>query len=149
DRRAEDCRDPRALLESIREQTQAIKSRRLGLYFIGELALVGGIPGGMRLLLAPRRSFATAVLTNVGDLTNRFGLPFPRRDGKLLVGNLVLESITGTPPLRPLTHLGVGILIYAGQLNVTLALDRHLFTREQARELLDRYVARIRQRLAS
>ena len=145
DRHTADCVDARALLESIRRETEAIKTRRLGLYFIGQLALLGGIPGGMKLMLSPRRCFATAVLTNIGDMTHRFGLAFPVANGKLLIGNLTLESITGTPPLRPLTHVGVGIFTYAQCLVVTLLCDRHHFTREQARRFLNLYVSHLRR----
>src|SRR5262249_25534471 len=116
-----------------------------GLYFIGQLALLAGIPGGMKLMLSPRRCFATAVLTNVGDMTHRFGLAFPVVDGKLQIGNLTLEGITGSPPLRPLTHVGVGLFTYADRLVVTLLCDRHHFTREQARKFLELYVSHLRR----
>jgi hypothetical protein len=126
---------------------ETIKERRLGLYFIGQLALLAGVPGGMSLMVKRRRSFATAVLTNLGDITNRFALTFPRRDGKIVVGNLTLESITGMPPLRPLTHVGVGVCVYAERLIVNLLCDRHSFTREQTRRFLQTYLARIREGL--
>jgi hypothetical protein len=147
DRHTDQCQDARALLESIRRETEAIKGRRLGLYFIGQLALLRGIPGGMKRMLSPRRCFATAVLTNLGDVARRFSLAFPIANGKLVVGNLVMERITGTPPLRPLTRVGIGIMIYAERLVVTLSCDRHHFTQEQSRRFLEMYVARIRRGL--
>jgi hypothetical protein len=147
DRHTDDCTDSRALVNSIRRETEIIKHRRLGLYFIGQLALLGGIPGGMKLMLSPRRCFATAVLTNVGDMTHRFALPFPVAEGKLVVGNLTLESIVGMPPLRPLTHLGIGIFSYADRLVVTLLADRHHFARDDARDFLAMLVENIRGEL--
>jgi hypothetical protein len=149
DRHARQCRNHQALLQSIRVETEAIKQGRLGLYFIAQLALMAGIPGVMPLVLGRHRCLATAVLTNVGDLARLFSSQFPQRAGKLVIGNLVLESLSGTPPLRPQTRLGVGVITYAGQMSLSLLADRHHFTQEQSRRFLNAYVARVRQSLAT
>jgi hypothetical protein len=148
DRHTRDCQGSRELLESIRAETEAIKRGRLGLYFIAQLAILGAIPGGMPLVLGRRRCFATAVLSNVGDPTRAFSTQFPRRDGKLVIGDLLLENIAGTPPLRALTRVAIGVTGYAGQLTLGLLCDRHGFDQEQTRQFLDTYLARIRQGLS-
>jgi len=146
DRHTRDCRDARALLESIRRETEAIKGKRLGLYFIAQLASLSAIPGGMRFMLG-QRCLATAVLSNVGDPTRAFSAQFPRQGEKLVVGNLVLENIVGIPPLRPLTRVAIAVVNYASRLLINLVCDPHCFSEEQARKFLDTYVARIRQGL--
>ncbi len=144
DRRASDCHDTPALLESISADMDVIKSGRRGLYFIAQLALLGKIPGGMRLVLGRRRCYASAVLTNLGEAGKAFRVRFPRRDDKLVIGNLVLESLAGAPPLRELTRVGVAVATYAGQLTLSLLCDRRHFTREQSRRFLQMYLGRIR-----
>jgi hypothetical protein len=147
DRRVQDCQDPRALLASIRIETEDIKQGRLGLYFIAQLAILAGLPGGMRFVVGRQSCFATAVLSNLGDIGRLFPASFPRQGGKLVVGNLVLESLTGTPPLRPLTRVGVGLITYAGQLTLCVLCDRKSFSTEQSRRFLEIYLARIRRGL--
>jgi Condensation domain len=143
DRHTRECPNTRALLESIRLETEAIRHWRLGLCFIAQVGLLGAIPGGLQMFLRDGQCLATAVLTNVGDPSRRFNVRLPRLRDKLLVGNLVLENIAGSPPLRSLTRAGVGVTTYGGKLTLTLVCDRHFFTQQQTRQLLDLYVARI------
>ncbi|HEV3024977.1 MAG TPA: hypothetical protein VGX76_21030, partial [Pirellulales bacterium] len=143
DRHTRDCQDLAGLLQSIRRETKAIKDRRLGLYFIVQMGILAAIPGALPFALSRGRCLATAVLTNVGDLTGPWSEQLPRQGDKLAVGNLVLESVGGTPPLRRLTHVGVGVATYGGRMSVSLLCDRHCFNQEQAGQFLDSYVARI------
>jgi NRPS condensation-like uncharacterized protein len=148
DRRPSDCRDLRKLLDSIREEMLMIKNRRFGLYFIGQLALLSKIPGGMRMMVGGQRCFATAVLTNLGDLSRAFSSTFAGPRDKLVVGNLVLEALSGMPPLRPKTRVGIAIGAYAGRYMIGLQCDRHCFSREDQQAFMDTYVSQIRQSLA-
>jgi len=143
DRRARDCQDVRPLLESIRDETKFIKHGRRGLYFIAQLEILRGLPGTMSLAVSPSRCYATIVVSNVGDLTKMFPDSFPRLGSKVVLGNLVLESIAGTPPLRPLTRAGLGLITYGGEMSICLVCDRHLFTAEDSRRFLDLYAARV------
>jgi hypothetical protein len=148
DRHTRKCQDTGALLESIRAEMEKIKRLRLGLYFIGQLAVLAGIPKGMSLMLSGKRCFATAVLTNVGDPSRRFNVRFPRHENQLVVGNLLLKNVIGCPPLRDLTRAGVAITTYAGQLTVSVQCDRHCFSQEETRLLLDTYIAHVRAGLS-
>jgi hypothetical protein len=147
DRRPSDCRKGEALMISIARETRAIKERRLGLYFIAELALLAGIPWALRFVLRRQRAMATAVLSNVGDIGRAFSPSLPRENDKLVLGNLVLETFVGAPPLRPLTHVGVAMLTYAGRLQVAARCGRQGFGGGDARRFLDMYLARIRAAL--
>lgn len=146
-RQARECQDPERLLYGLRAETAAIKRWRLGLYFLGGLALADRLPGALRLGMAllGGTCHATTVLTNIGDVGRRFSARLPRQDGRFMAGNLVLESLVGMPPLRPGTHAGFGIGIYAGELTVTVCGDSHTLDSSALRRLLDLYVDRIRQ----
>jgi hypothetical protein len=149
DRRAGECAGGARLVESIRDEMEAIRRLRLSLYFIGQIGILAAIPGAMRRVLGLNRCFASAVLTNVGDPVRRFRVRFPRRDGKAVIGNLLLENIVGVPPLRALTRVGVALTSYAGQLTVSVLCDRHCFSRGESRHFLEIYLHRIGRGLAA
>lgn len=146
-RQAGDCKDPERLLYGLRAETAAIKRWRLGLYFLGGLALADRLPGALRLGmgLLGGTCHATTVLTNIGDVGRRFSARLPRQDGRVVAGNLVLESLVGMPPLRPGTRAGFGTGIYANELTVTVCGDFHALGPGELHRLLDLYVDRIRQ----
>jgi hypothetical protein len=144
-RRLADCADPDLLLESLRRETEAIRRWHLGLYFLGGLSIAERIPGALRLGMAllGRRCHATTVLTNIGEFTRRFTARLPRRNGRIVAGDLVLERLVGMPPLRPKTYAGFGAGTYAGELTVTVRGDLHRWRRDGLERLLRLYVARL------
>lgn len=146
-RQAGDCRDPERLLFGLCAETAAIKRWRLGLYFLGGLALADRLPGALRfgMSLLGRSCHATTVLTNIGEVARRFPCRLPRQDGRLVAGNLVLDSLVGMPPLRPGTRAGFGTGTYGGRLTVTVCGDFHALGPTELQELLDLYVDRIQQ----
>ncbi len=85
-RSAGQCRDPVQLLRTIRDETAAIKRWRLGLYFLGGLAVASRQPGLLRWQLHRNRSLATAVFSNVGRVFARS--PLRGSDGKLCCGDV-------------------------------------------------------------
>ena len=135
------CAHDRHLLESIRRETEAIKQWQLGFLFLGGLMAARTVPGAIPWMLRRQRSFATAVLSNVGRIFPRTGLP--RRNRRLVCGNLVLEQLTGTAPIRPLTRAAICVVSYANQTTLNLRCDPHCFGVEQTRQLLEDYVARL------
>jgi hypothetical protein len=90
----------------------------------------------------------TAVLTNLGDPTRRLQSRFPRQDGKLVVGNLLITGAGGAPTLRRHTHAAISVNTYCEQLTFTLHMNTMLFTREDAERFLGIYVAEIRSALS-
>lgn len=140
-RRQEQCRSLDELLAGIRRETQYLRQSRLGLDLLGALARVSKRPALLRLATKLARCQATAVLTNMSDPTRGFRHWFPRDAGRLVIGDVRLERITGSPPLRPGTRAGFGIGIYAGRIVLNLKCDPWLFTAAETRGLLDRYVA--------
>ena len=145
-RRTDACRAGDELMGGLAWETAAIRKYRLALYFIGGLAVGHRWKFLMKWGLSDRHCFATAVMTNVGDPTRRFRARFPRTDGRIHVGNLVLDDITGVPPLRPMTRAAFSITTYARQLTVSVMCDGTVMNHDDAQGLLDCFVSRLEGR---
>jgi len=140
-RRANQCRDEAGLLAGIQQETEAIKRWRLGWYFLGGLAMFRGVPGMIPWFLNRNRSFATAVLSNLGRMFAR--VPLPRQGRQYVCGEAVLTRITGVPPIRPLTRAAIAVGTYADETTINLHCDPRLFTVESSRQFLSQYVERL------
>jgi hypothetical protein len=135
--------DPQTLLAAVREQTDRIKNWKLGLYFLGGLAIARGLPGAIPWSLRRQHSFATMVHSNLGRIFARSALARP--DGRLAAGNVVFDRLVAVPPVRRLTHAGFLILEYAGELTICLRGTGKLFDSAANRVLLDAYVRQLRE----
>src|SRR5262249_28089159 len=89
------------------------------------------------------RCYATSCLSNLGRVLVE--APLPRRDGKLVAGNLVLEGIESAPPVRPHSHTSLTCLFYRGCLTLVQNYDRHHFTPDGAQALMDVTVQQLRE----
>jgi len=143
ERLARDLEDPQQLLESIHQQMSLIKQRQLGLIFVTSLRVCRWLPGGLARMVRAKRCAASAVCTYLGPVLDR--CPLPYEDGRLVVGDAVLESIDALAPLRPLTCAAIDVAVYAGQLSVTLHYDSRVLTATDAGGLIDGLTARIRE----
>ena len=65
---------------------------------------------------------------------------FPRQHGRYRIGNLELQQIIATGPVRSGTAANLTAGIYAGQLVLNLALDRQQFTHTDAQRMLSMLV---------
>lgn len=143
-RRERECDSSRAFLQGLASDMRAVCKWSLGAMFLQAVRFVDRIPGGMYLISRLSRSFSTIVLSNVGDPTRRFRAVFPRDERQRLVaGNLVLESITSAPPVRPGTRLAIAVTTYRGVINCGAQYDCSRMSTTEAREFLDLYVSRI------
>ncbi len=141
-RTAADCARPAALLGSVREETAAVKKWRLPLYFIGGLGIAARVPGLMRQMLRRKTSFATAVFSNVGRVLSRS--PLERIDDRLQCGNVVLEHVTGVPPIRPGTRVAVVVVTYGNETTINLRSDPRYFSSSASRQLLGQFRDQLR-----
>ena len=142
-RKLGDCDRSGKLLSGIRAQTDYIRTHDASLFFIRGLHLANLMPWTWRELPSSNRCFATAVLSNIADPTRLFTASFPRRNGRLVAGNLALESIVAWSPLRPMTHTGIVVSTYANRLSLGLNCPAHVLSRDDASRLLDSYVAHL------
>ena len=134
---------PQALLRTICHETKLIRRHRLPIAFLDQLRILKAARVGMRIVFWPNRCLATAVLSNVGDPTRRFQVGFPREQGKIRVGNLLLRKLSAMTPLRPLTRVAFFFNTYGNQLTLSARLDPRHFTHEDAVELLERMAVRL------
>jgi hypothetical protein len=146
-RRTSELRDPDRLLLGIRRETSLIKHLGLGKRFSDTIAAACGVPGLLPLVLSIPRSMAAVVLSNVGDPSRRFTARLPRRDGRIVSGNLVLDQITGVPPMRPRTRATFSVFAYDRRLAISLRCDPHLFDLGDTQQLLSAYIQRLRRPL--
>jgi hypothetical protein len=146
-RREAECRDREQLLNSIREETAAIKREKRGLYYEAGLRLGCRWPGMVRWRLKRNYAFATAVFTNLGASFDR--IPLPQRDGRKVARDLVFHSGAGLGPLRPKTRVSFALSSYGGRLAISANCDQHALTPGQQQALLEAYVANLRTTIAS
>ncbi len=142
-----EANDPEQLLDVVQAETARIKNWKLALYFLGGVAFARNIPGLLPWAMRRRRSFATAVLSNVGryvadPTSSKLGDPWT-------CGDLTLEWIGGVPPVRPLTRAAVIVIDYAGRTSLCLRTDPHYFDAAASKKLLDQFAAQVRRTLSS
>ncbi|MBS0203754.1 MAG: hypothetical protein JSS49_12690 [Planctomycetes bacterium] len=148
-RRAKACDDPDELLAGIRRQTSLTVNDRLGRFLAFGLKYILKVPGLLWLLLCLNRCFCSVILTNVGDIRRHFRGRFPLKQGKCVAGNVTLEALIGSPPVRPNTRVSASLGTYSGNLYVNMHCDPLSFTQEQADEFADAYVDRLSRLTAS
>ena len=144
-RRVHECAAPEKLLRSIRNETALIKHQRSGTVFMETILVGSKVRWLLPFLLSRNLCLATAVLSNAADPSRRFTARFPRQSGRVVCGNLVLEEITGVPPLRRKTRATFSISQYNHRLTISLRCDPRLFRSGDTRALLSLYVERLQQ----
>lgn len=149
-RSTSDCESPSDLLKSVRNETLRIKHEKSGKRFVDAVMLAQNhVPAIVPFLLNRNRCLATVILSNVGDPSRRFLARFPRSGGKLRAGNLLLESISGVPPLRPLSRATVSIVTYGRELVVNIRCDPKSMSPADARAFVDLYAGRLEQHIVA
>lgn len=138
-------------LTSIGPQLEKIRKLRLGLDFLQILGWAQSIPVVSmiaRRLVRSGGCGATAVLSNMGDVTRRLRRNHATQGKSPQIGDLVLTSVTGLPPLRPETSFGVGLTMAAGQLSVATIVDTKALG-SRSLELHGHYVNRWRELIST
>ncbi len=147
-RNVRDCALPEELLTSIRDETAQIKARGAGGAFMDMVYVASKVRWLLPFALSRNLCLATAVLSNPADPSRRFTAQLPRQSGRVICGNLVLEEITGVPPLRPKMRAAFSISQYDRRLTISLRCDPHTFRMEDTAGLLELYVEQLRKSAA-
>jgi hypothetical protein len=137
--RGGDCRDPCTLVQAVAARMDYAVHSRSGLMLLRAIQGLASVPGLLPLYLNGRRSQATAVVSYMGDVGRRMR-GFPRDRGRCVVGDVVLERMLATGPLRPGTAALLSAGVYAGRLVLNFTLDGRVFSAAGAREFADSYV---------
>lgn len=135
--------NPSELLRSIHVETEAVKKWRLPLYFLGGLRFATWAPKVMRWALRRDHSFATVVFSNTGRVLAR--TPLKRRNHKIACGNVIVDRITGVPPIRPGTRAAIAVVNYGQEMTINLRCDPTTFDAQDTYQLLAIYVEQIQQ----
>jgi hypothetical protein len=143
DRRGDDFRDPDSLLHSIGEEMRLIKDNNLGMTFLFSLKLLNLIPGRLKRAATDDRCTTSCIFSNLDRHFLR--LPFPKNDGKLLIGNLVLQRAWTIAPLRPYSLASLMSLVYDGRLLLTLHYDGRFIDAEGAQGLMENWLQQLKE----
>ncbi len=148
-RQSRDCATFDPLVRSIRDETARIKHERLGTRFVDAIMLAQTVPKVLDYLLSRKRCISSVILSNIGEPSRRFTAKLPRTKGKVVCGDLVLDGISGVPPMRTKSHATWAIFTYAREMTISLRCDPFRFTPEQTEALLDIYMRRLAQHLST
>lgn len=143
DRQPAEISDWRALVKGICFATTAIKRWNLSLQFQKTLSVFARWPALIRLCILGRGCFSSAVLSNLGDPSRRFDAMLKRIDGKIVAGNLLLESIYAAPPMRPQTRMSILVCRYDDCLTFGAMVDPKALNRDDGMELLERLTTEV------
>lgn len=135
-------RDHKKLADSLRVETTMLKNNRHNTSFMNMLAGSYRYQKTMDFILRGK-SLATAVMSNTGDPTRHFNVQFPKDKGVVRCGDLMLETISGTPPMRKNTRLTISAFTYRRVLKICLRCDPHYFSDADAQAFLDIYVDKL------
>jgi hypothetical protein len=91
------------------------------------------------------RCEVSCVVSNLGRAMA--DVPLPRRDEKIVAGNLVLDAIDFFSPIRDGTAVTVGLVFYGGALQICMQYDSRCIDEAQAEELMATYLRQISESL--
>ncbi|MBP3693955.1 MAG: hypothetical protein J6J31_05920 [Thermoguttaceae bacterium] len=127
--------DPQKLLDSIHREMVWAKTHDQKFVFMLIMYLLQKIPGVLPFFLRSSKCRATGVLSNLGRVMEL--APVPRDpDGRIRLGECVLESIDAAPPIRFKTLISFSALTYAGTLRLCLRYDDRFMKPKDADDFL-------------
>jgi hypothetical protein len=142
-RRSSACEDTGRLIPGIRREMRQVKRHKRAYILLWSLWLRQWLPGGLARASRGDRCHATAILTNVGKAL--VDCPLPRDAGRIVAGDVVLETVDFIAPIRPYTCATLAVCTYAGRLAVNLQYDPAALSAPQSGELLESFVHQINQ----
>jgi hypothetical protein len=142
-RRGKVLKESERLGDSLTQELSELKHNRHTTRFMNLIVGAQNRPQWRKRLMKLSPCLATAVLSNTGDPTRSFHATFPRSGGKISCGNLVLDDISGVPPMRKRTHVTASIFTYRRQLKICLRCSPLLYSQDDTREFLNLYVQRL------
>lgn len=129
-------------LQKIAAENAWIRRAGLPLRLLNKLGWLQAT-GAWPLVFSPKRCLSTAVFSNLGDPTRRFRVRFPRQNGLVRIGNLLLTSFEGTTALRPMTRAGLFFNTYRNRLTISARFDPLFYSIADAESFLDTFAAQI------
>lgn len=126
---------PQKLLVGIHHEMELTKKHDQKYVFLTVLRILNSVPGLLEMFLDSSKCRSTGVLSNLGRVLEI--APVPRTpEGKIQLGESVLEFVDAAPPIRSQTMISFSALTYAGALRLCLRYDHHFMTLSDANEFL-------------
>lgn len=144
---AADTEDWHPFITQVSAEIDQAKRLRLPAQFLKKLAIARICQRWFQRCFSTSRCWGTAILTQLGDPTRRFHTRFPREDGRVLIGNLLLSDFVSCGPLRPLTHAILSTNAYGNELTLSMRCDPTKIAKETAESVLDDFVERLKKRV--
>jgi hypothetical protein len=145
-REAADLDEQPSFLAGLRQEMSRLKAERHESPFLNMISGARLHTELLEHLLDDGRCLATGTLSNTGDPTKHFLSRLPVERGVLRCGGLQLDSIGGTPPLRPNTNVTVSLFSYRRELRICLRCSSRSFSAAATQALLGQFVDRLRPR---
>lgn len=143
-RHVDDCDDPEQLLHSVHEEQVFVKESRFPATLVFWLRLIRKVPGLLRWMTVHGSSFATVVLTNVGDPWRVARADWPSTsDGCAIFGNLVLTEVNSAAAMPAQTRAAFTVWQAGERLRIAVRCDGRMYSRDDAQSLLDLFVRRV------
>jgi hypothetical protein len=127
-------------LESIKQQFEMIRTLCLGADFVRLFQPFQNVGWFVRSVMNRLPCLATAVLTNLGDVTARQRKGRQSAGGRSTAGDLRLKSIHGWPPIRRGTQIGIGLCRYDQRLSIAGVFDGATLSTDEIDLIFDRFV---------
>jgi len=144
DRTRSQISEPGALLQSIHHELELIKRNRLALIFIFSIWIkkVFTVGGSRTRSAIPKRCETSLVFSNLGKLF--LGSPLENADGRLVAGQLKIETVEMLGPLAPWMCVTWLALQYGERQTLTLRFDSRIVEPSIACELMAATVKQLR-----
>ena len=129
--------DPDALLRGVSDEMNGYKQRHMGQMLPLALALGRHLPGGLKKHVWANKCLVSSMLSNLGKLFEHS--PLRGADGRLVAGEVTLQSVEVFPPVRPHMQAAFAVGTYAGLLWATLHHDARAISQTQAHALMNAF----------
>ncbi len=141
EQRMADMKDPARLLKIIHDDIVIKSQSMLKSTFLDAVDLVRRVPKLLTWITRTIPCFSTGVFSNTGLVLNT--TPLPRKNEKIIAGNVTVQSIEAFPPIRYGTQLAVCVNTYNTRLSVNLTTDPRYFSPGRSRRFLEKMRSQI------
>jgi len=120
-------------LRGVQKEMRCVKRFNLGFLLIEGMKDVIVTRGNLKSAVKMCDCWSSVVLTNLGPVFTQKQVPFPRNtQGKIQIGDLILEEVDSASPIRPQTNFSICCTTYAGEMQISMIYDTILMSRELA-----------------
>ncbi len=142
DQHSSDIRTSNSLLHQITQLTRFHRESNVWYSMLQLLQALAAVPPLLRLYLRTNRRMCTTIASNVGRAFESCALP--RKEGQLVIGDMLLTSLSFLSPLRPGTEVSFGCVTYGNALSLSMHYKPHRVGEKQARQLMEIVVNNLR-----